>query len=102
MVWLLCTEIATIDFLAFLNTSSELIVWEEKLPLVPLSSLHDLEYSNFKKYILKSGIMNKLLIDFQLTAIVVFIRAVDTIIYAIADLFLADALSTALKSIATL
>ncbi len=46
--------------------------------------------------------MNKLLIDFQLTAIVVFIRAVDTIVYAIADLFLGDALSTALKSIAAL
>jgi hypothetical protein len=46
--------------------------------------------------------MNKSLIDFQLTAIVVFIRAVETIVYAIADLFLGDALSTALKCIATL
>jgi hypothetical protein len=46
--------------------------------------------------------MNKLLIEFQLTAIVVFIRAVNTIVYAIADLFLGDALSTALKSIAAL
>ena len=46
--------------------------------------------------------MNKSLIDFQLTAIVVFIRAVETIVYAIADLFLGDALSTALKSIAAL
>jgi hypothetical protein len=44
--------------------------------------------------------MNKLLIDFQLTAIVVFI--INTIVYAIADLFLGDALSTALKSIAAL
>jgi hypothetical protein len=46
--------------------------------------------------------MNKRLIDFQLTAIVVFIRTVDTIVFTIADLFLGDALSTALKSIAAL
>ena len=46
--------------------------------------------------------MNKRLIEFQLTAIVVFIRAVNTIVYAIADLFLGDALSAALKSIAAL
>ena len=45
MVWLLCTEIAIIDFLACFNTSSESRVWEEKLPLLSVSSLHDLEYS---------------------------------------------------------
>ena len=45
IMWLLCTEIPTIDFLACFNTSSESRVWEEKLPLVSVSSLHDLEYS---------------------------------------------------------
>jgi hypothetical protein len=50
MVWLLCTEIATIDFLAYFNTSPESMVWEEKLPLLSFSSLHDLiVYSNLKK-----------------------------------------------------
>ncbi len=46
--------------------------------------------------------MNKLLIDFELTAIVVFIRAVNAIVHTVADLSFRDALSTALKSIATL
>ncbi len=49
MVWLFWTEIATIDFLACFNTSTESMVWEEKLPLLSFSSLHDLVYSNKKK-----------------------------------------------------
>jgi hypothetical protein len=46
MMWLLCTDIATIVFwAAFLNTLFESIVKEEKIPEVSFSSLHDLAYS---------------------------------------------------------
>ncbi len=98
MMWLLCTDIATIVFwAAFLNTLSESIVKEGKLPEASFSSLHDLAYSkrgNTKSIMRCKGE----LLSFSITTIIVFIRTVNTVVVTIAHFFLGDALSTTLKS----